>query len=202
MRRSHAATAAAAAVAVAAAGCVGPAAGPPAADGNVQPASTTPATLPAGATATTAAADPGPGRCRAADLAAAVLPGDAGAGQRHATAVLTNRAAWACQLLGYGGLALAGPGGAPVPAAQDRDPATPPQAVLLRPGRSAWSALTWTAIPSDGEPQIGDCEPAPATLLITPPDDTVPVTAPWTLGPVCDAGRVGQGAWRPAPAPP
>src|SRR4051812_18535530 len=75
----------------------------------------TPTTAAAGSTTGTPS---GPDRCHTADLTASLVPGNPGAGQRYATVVLTDSGGLPCTVHGYGGLSLAGPGGAPLPTRQ------------------------------------------------------------------------------------
>jgi hypothetical protein len=144
---------------------------------------------PAGST--TSSGSPGTGRCRTADLAGSLQPGDSGAGQRHATVVLRNTGSRTCTIKGYGGVGLVDASGAPLPTHQNRvSPA--PTTVTLKPGGSASSQLHWGAVPGTGDASSGDCQPTPAALQVIPPDETTPLSIPWTQGPVCEAGTIDQ----------
>jgi hypothetical protein len=146
--------------------------------------STPPETVP---TTTT-----GPERCPTTALTGSLRTGDAGAGQRSATLILTNRSSRPCRLDGYGGIQLADTAGEALPTRQVRDPGTAPRSVLLAPGAAGASLLRWTAVPGAG----GSCRPTPTSLRVIPPDERTALTVPWSLGPVCDGGRISQGAYR------
>ena len=152
-----------------------------------------PPTAPVGSTS---AAPSGPGRCRTADLSARLVPGSPAAGQRYATLVLTNRGGSPCTVFGFGGLGLVAPGGAPLPTRQVRlrDPA--PATVAVRPGRSASAELHWSVVAGPGDAQSGNCQPAPATLRVIPPDETEALSVPWAEGPVCQGGTIEQQAYQ------
>jgi Protein of unknown function (DUF4232) len=138
----------------------------------------------------------GPDRCRTADLAAGLRNLDPGAGQRYATVVLTNRTSSTCRVYGYGGVQLLDAARHPLPTHQIRDRGTTPRAVLLRPGGSVSSLLHWSPVPDGTENQTGPCQPTPAYLLVTPPDETQPITLPWSSSePACSHGRIGQTAY-------
>ena len=140
---------------------------------------------------TTSSGSPGTGRCHTGDLAGSLQPGDSGAGQRHATVVLRNTSDRTCTIRGYGGIGLVTASGAPLPTHQNRvSPA--PATVTLRPGGSASSLLHWGAVPGTGDSTSGDCQPTPAALQVIPPDETAPLSIPWTQGPVCEAGTIDQ----------
>ena len=126
--------------------------------------------------------------CQGTQLQASLQMADAGAGQRYVTLVLAN-AGGACRISGYVGLQLLGAGGVPIPTVVGRD-AGPVVALTLQPGEKASAPLHWAGIPLSDEVQSGPCEPQPAEVQITPPDQTESVTAAWTLDPVCGHGRI------------
>jgi len=168
------------------------------------PGATTPATGPPTPTPTDRTAGApvppttptGPDRCHTADLTAGLHNLDAAAGSRYATAVLTNRTRSTCRIYGYGGVQLLDAARHPLPTHQIRDPGTPPRPVLLRPGGSASARLHWSPLPDGTESQTGPCQPTPTYLLITPPDETQPITVPWSSSePACSHGRIGQTAY-------
>jgi hypothetical protein len=135
------------------------------------------------------------GRCHTGDLAASLQPGDSGAGQRHATVVLRNTSSRTCTVTGYGGIGLVDASGAPLPTRQNRVSSPAVATVTLRPGGSASSLLHWGAVPGAGDASTGDCQPTPAALQVIPPDETSPLSVPWTQGPVCEAGTIDQQAY-------
>ncbi|HEY3683145.1 MAG TPA: DUF4232 domain-containing protein [Streptosporangiaceae bacterium] len=125
----------------------------------------------------------GPSRCHTGDLSVRVTGGDAGAGQRYAGVVLTNTSSRTCTVYGYIGVALSGP----APTDLIRDPGDRHR-VTLPPGGAAATSLHWTAVPADGEGP--NCGPRPASIAITPPDETTQHTVSWPYGGVCQHGEM------------
>ena len=147
----------------------------------------------AGAATLLAAAPPAharPRRCRADDLTARLGRTDAGAGQRFATLSLRNRAASTCRTYGYVGMRLRGQDGAKLPTNVVRVRHATAREVYLQPGDRAFTRLRWGAIAGSGETTSGPCEPTPARLEVTPPDDTHQLHTAWRAGPVCQHGRI------------
>jgi hypothetical protein len=132
-------------------------------------------------------------RCHTSELTGSLGPETAGAGQRYATLVLRNTGSRTCTVHGFGGVGLAGALGA-LPAKQVRS-GGPPTTVRLAPGGTARSALHWGAINGPGDAPTGDCQPAPITLRVIPPDETDPLSVAWTFGPVCEGGTIEQQAY-------
>jgi hypothetical protein len=151
-------------------------------------------------TGTTSSAT-GPDRCHTAELRARLHALDSAAGQRYAALILTNRSTSTCRVYGYGGIQLLDAARRPVPTQQVRDPNSPPRLVSLRPGASAYSRLHWGVVPSGSESQTGPCEPTASYLLVTPPDETQPITVAWSYGMVCQRGRIEQTAYAPGTGP-
>jgi hypothetical protein len=141
-------------------------------------------------------------RCHTSNLSATLVEGSPGAGQRYAQIVLTNRSSATCTVYGYGGMLLLDAHKHALPTNVHRDPSTPPRKVTLAPGGKAHSQLHWTVIPGPGEPTTGPCEPTPAYLQVTPPDERARLTTTWSFGPVCQHGRIDQGAYRAGGATP
>jgi FtsP/CotA-like multicopper oxidase with cupredoxin domain len=138
--------------------------------------------------------------CQAAQLRPSLRMPDAGAGQRYVLLVLLDTGA-PCQMTGYVGLQLLGAGGAPIPTVVSRE-AGRLVPVSLEPGGAASTPLHWAGIPLSDEAQDGPCEPQPAQVEITPPDQTAFATTAWTLDPVCGHGRIDvQPLVRGVPAP-
>jgi hypothetical protein len=138
--------------------------------------------------------------CQAAQLEPSLRMPDAGAGQRYVMLVLVDTGA-PCQMTGYVGLQLLGAGGAPIPTVVSRQ-AGRLVPVSLERGGAASTPLHWAGIPLSDEAQAGPCEPQPAEVQITPPDQTAFVTAAWALDPVCGHGRIDvQPLVRGVPAP-
>jgi Protein of unknown function (DUF4232) len=151
-----------------------------------------PTRAPAGPSAPAPAAAPGAGvptRCQTGDVSATLTQGSPGAGQRYAALTLTNRSGHACQVYGYVGMLLLDAGGQPLPTSVGRTPPSP-SPVVVQPGGHVSAQLHWTVVPAPDEAQAGLCEPAPATALVTPPDETTQLAVPWTMDPVCQHGRI------------
>jgi hypothetical protein len=135
-----------------------------------------------------------PAQCSTADLAAQLRAGSPGAGQRYATIVLTNTSGRTCTVGGYGGMALLGAPGQGVPTDLHRNSSPAPSTVSLAPGGSARSLLHWTVVPAPDESGTA-CEPSAVTAVVTPPNQTTAALRPWTLGVVCQHGRIDQAAY-------
>lgn len=134
-------------------------------------------------------------RCHTSMLSGSVQRGDPGAGQRYAELVLTNDSAETCTLYGYGGLQLIDSNGAPLNTELTRAPSPGPAMIELNPGESAHKTLHWTAIPHQGEPTDGPCQPVPAGARVIPPDETDPLSINWAFGPVCGFGAIEGSAY-------
>jgi hypothetical protein len=212
-RRLPLATVASLAAVLAVAGCSGHPATPTAAAPSsivppvaADPAVTTPATSPSIPIPTSITPTPttpaGPARCHTADLTARLRELDAAAGSHYAALVLTNRSTRTCRVYGYGGVQLLDAAHRPLPTHQVRVRIPPPNRVLLRPGASAYSLLHWSVVPAGTESVsvTGRCEPTPTYLLVTPPDETQPITIAWSAW-ICSHGRIAQTAYAPGTAP-
>jgi hypothetical protein len=145
-------------------------------------AATTPATgtTPAAPTGSEGSA-PATDRCHTGEFTAAFGPVDAGASNRNATVVLTNRGGRTCTVFGYGGLQPLDAAGKPI-ATLTLTRVSPPAPALVRvaPGGKVYKDLHWTVIPSPGE----KCS-SPASAQVTPPDETDHITLRWPYGTVC-----------------
>jgi hypothetical protein len=137
----------------------------------------------------TAAATQAPTRCHTADLAGSLRPGSPGAGQRYAVLVLTNLSSQTCWVYGYVGMQLFDGAGHPLPTNVIRDPATP-ATITLQPGDTAFALLHWGAINGVGDSPTAQCQPDPASVQVTPPDETTQLVIPWSYGMVCQQGRI------------
>ncbi|HEX8868765.1 MAG TPA: DUF4232 domain-containing protein [Lentzea sp.] len=156
---------------------------------------TMPTSTPSSPTSTpsatdTAAAAPALKRCDSSALKGQVDPTDAGAGNRYGKFVVTNASTGPCTLNGYSGFQLDNAAGAAIPTKLERKADPGPKALTLAPGAKASANLHWGVVPSGNEPVEGPCQPEPAKAAAIPPDETVPLTVPWTLGPVCSGGRI------------
>ncbi|MFC7341300.1 DUF4232 domain-containing protein [Saccharopolyspora griseoalba] len=136
-----------------------------------------------------------PGRCHTSMLSGSMGRVEAGAGQRYAELILTNRSGEPCTIYGYGGLQLVDAAGRPLPTELTRSPNPGPSPIELAPGQAASATLHWTANPHEGEPTDGPCQPTPATAQVIPPDETDWVPVNWTGGPVCGWGDVEASAY-------
>jgi hypothetical protein len=136
--------------------------------------------------------DPG---CAPAQLEGRVVPGDAAAGRRRATLVVTNTSSHTCTLYGYGGAELYTATGVPIPTRMERVPDPEPSLVRLLPGGTAAKELRWGVVPSGDEPVDEPCQVPASEIRVIPPDETSPFWVIWDLGPVCDGGRIEGSAY-------
>lgn len=151
------------------------------------PPSPASSTAPAG---NSGAATPAEKRCDSSSLKGQINPTDAGAGNRYGKFVVTNSGTTPCTLNGYSGFQLENASG-PVPTKLERKADPGPTALTLAPGGKASANLHWGVIPAGSEPvEGGPCQPEATKALAIPPDETAPLTVPWTLGPVCSGGRI------------
>ncbi|SOD64049.1 Protein of unknown function [Streptomyces zhaozhouensis] len=127
--------------------------------------------------------------CATDALSATVTPLDSGAGNRHATLVLTNTSDTDCRTQGWPGLELAADDGS-LPTTTVRDTSREADQLTLAPGESAWSQLRWTVVPGEEDPADGSCGPEPTTLRVIPPDTREATEADWQWGEVCGDGRI------------
>ena len=140
-------------------------------------------------------------RCHTRELGAALQQQRPGGGSRYAVLTLTNRSSRTCPVTGFPGLQLLDSSSKPLPTNVVRDQQQPPQTVQLAPGAAAYTTLHWGLVPGDGEPQTTQCEPTPASVEVTPPDETTHLVIGWTYGPVCQKGRIDLPALAPGPGP-
>lgn len=135
------------------------------------------------------AAVPGLKRCDSATLTGEVVPTDAGAGNRYGKFIVTNSGSAACTLNGYSGFQLQNDAG-DVPTKLERKADPGPATVTLAPGAKAAANLHWNVVPAGDEPAQGPCRPEPSKAAAIPPNETAPMSVPWTFGPVCSGGRI------------
>lgn len=127
-------------------------------------------TIPA---ATSAAA---PARCaaEALDLSTRERPSDS-PGQSRLEVVLTNTSAQSCAVQGFPGVHLVGPQDPTFgPTYQLPRQAADPAPLTVEPGAAVGSLLTYLPGGPDGW--------VPVTLVVTPPDTTTRLQAPWPAG--------------------
>ncbi|MFB7243680.1 hypothetical protein CW362_02725 [Streptomyces populi] len=128
----------------------------------------------------------GSGRCHTSELRASVGRNDPGAGQENFPVVLTNRSGRTCTVRGYPGAAFVDASGKQLGPDPRRSPGTP-TTVVLAPGHSAWSGLTFS------NPEIsGAATATPASLVVTPPDELDSLTVTWTQGEVPVSGNASS----------
>jgi hypothetical protein len=100
---------------------------------------------------------------------------------------LVNRSTHRCRIFGYGGIQMLDAAGAALPTHQDRGHGA--TLLTLGPGDRAYSSLFWISN-TDAVPCF-----SPTFLLVTPPDETRSLRAPFTHT-VCGNGVVSQGAYQ------
>lgn len=119
-----------------------------------------------GMSAASPAAGSGP-RCRAGDLAGAIIDVQGAAGSRSGRLVLVNTSSRTCHAKGFVGARLIGPDGRPLATHVTRDHSTPARTVVIRSGAAGAVEVRWNVVPSGSEP----C-PLAHWLRVTPPDAT------------------------------
>jgi hypothetical protein len=126
-------------------------------------------------------------RCHSAGLHAVVTGYNAGAGSRFAKLLFTNVSGHSCKVLGWPGLGLGtsseGFGGAVI----RQGGAT---SFVIPPGGHAYTLLRWSAVPAADENQGPTCEGVATILQVIPPDETVPLVAPWSGGAACQHNQL------------
>jgi len=126
------------------------------------------------------------GRCHTSELRASLGSDNPGAGQEHYPMVLTNTSGRTCTVAGYPGAAFTDAAGrqlGPDPA-RTAGRATP---LILAPGQSAWSGLSFT------NPEVSGATSAkPTWLLVTPPNERDSLRIAWTGGAVPVSGTASQ----------
>lgn len=163
---------------------------------------TQPAPTPSANSASTPAAPAAGERCHTRELAASLQQQRPGGGNRYAVLTLTNRSSRSCPVTGFPGLQLLDSSRRSLPTNVVRDQQQAAQTVQLAPGAAAFTTLHWGLVAGDGEPQTTQCEPAPASVEVTPPDETTQLVIGWTYGPVCQKGRIDLPALAPGAGPP
>ncbi|HEY0559838.1 MAG TPA: DUF4232 domain-containing protein [Frankiaceae bacterium] len=111
-------------------------------------------------------------RCHTSQLAATIDSVQGAAGSSIAAVTLRNASADTCTIQGYVGLAFER-GGQQVPTTVNRDTSLAATVVTLAPGATTRFQARANNIPSGTDTS---CQPAPDHLLLTPPDETDPLT--------------------------
>jgi hypothetical protein len=132
--------------------------------------------------------------CSGHAVVAQLRPGAGSGDRRSATIGLTNASAVSCTLSGFPELQLVAAGNDPVSTLTVRK--GQPSTVRLKPGATAWSALSWTTRAAADEPASGRCQPAADRLAVFAPQDHVEMDVTYSGGPVCQHGRIEVGAFR------
>lgn len=156
------------------------------------PATTTAGSSPSSSSSGSASSSSSTQRCHSGGLVGRLATEDSSTGHRHALLELRNISGSTCTVYGYGGVQLIDDVGQNLPTHQVRVASPAPTPVTVPAGGTATSQLTWAEIPGDGDATSGPCQPTPATLAVIPPDETQPLSIPWTLGPVCQGGTLDQ----------
>ncbi|SHH41915.1 DUF4232 domain-containing protein [Streptomyces sp. 3214.6] len=123
-------------------------------------------------------------RCRTADLRASIGPNRPGAGQENFAVVLTNNSTRTCTVYGFPGIAFVDGGGEAVTPDPGRAVGQEEPTVTLKPGASAWSALTFANPAATGVTTV-----TPAAVLVTPPDETASIKVAWSGDKVSNTGK-------------
>ncbi|MBO3746752.1 DUF4232 domain-containing protein [Streptosporangiaceae bacterium NEAU-GS5] len=124
-------------------------------------------------------------RCHTGALKAKVGGQDAGAGQRYAQLILTNKSSRSCWLYGFPGLIMFDSHGDALRTRPRREAVTPHK-VVLKPGKSAHARLHWGVIQTGSETTC----PTSARLMIIPPDEVNAHLEIPFVATACDAGRI------------
>ncbi|MFB9678651.1 DUF4232 domain-containing protein [Streptosporangium vulgare] len=122
-------------------------------------------------------------RCRTEALAARVGTVNAGAGQRYAPLVFTNRSGRTCWVYGFVGLIMIDGSGDALRTRTRRENVKP-RRITLRPGASAHATLHWNQVPGGNNPCVTS-----ARLMIIPPDEVAHLEIPFRAT-VCGDGRL------------
>jgi hypothetical protein len=115
-------------------------------------------------------------------LRASVGADDPGAGQENFPVVLTNTSGHGCTVGGYPGAAFTDAAGGQLGPDPTRATGTP-EAIILKPGQSAWSGLSFA------NPEVsGATSATPSWLLVTPPNEKDSLRVQWMGGAVPVSG--------------
>ncbi len=137
------------------------------------------ATRPAGTTPAGTATPSGGGaaaRCGADDLDLSLLPAGGAAGTHFVALSVTNTSGEDCVINGFPGVSLTDGSGDALGEPADRNPAVGAQAITLAPGEAAHAML---GIPNHQNYPPGECEGPSEELVMYPPDELEPITAPF-----------------------
>jgi hypothetical protein len=133
--------------------------------------------------------------CTADVLTGTIQPRNAGAGNRVALLVVTNKSQKTCTLWGYGGVELMDLAKNVIPTVAERNLDPGPALVTLAPGFSAAKNLHWGVVPTGDEPTDGPCQVPSTGIRVLPPDETAQFEVAFEFGSVCDHGRIETSAY-------
>ncbi|NHD18179.1 MULTISPECIES: DUF4232 domain-containing protein [unclassified Actinopolyspora] len=148
-----------------------------------------------GRTPTSTEHPPPVSRCHTGSLDGSLKRGHPGAGQRYAELTVRNTGDSTCTLYGYPGLELLDESGSPLPTDVSRTADPGPSTLRLAPDETSSAQLHWGVVPTGTDPAGSSCEPVPAGVRVTPPDETDSFRLDWNLGRVC-GGDVDVTAFR------
>jgi uncharacterized protein DUF4232 len=123
---------------------------------------------------------PATDRCHTGEFTAAFGPEDAGAGNRNASVVLTNKGGRTCTVFGYGGLQPLDAAGKPITTLTLTRVNPPPALLRVAPGGKVYKGIHWAVIARTGQKCV-----SPVSAQVTPPDETDHITLKWPFGTVC-----------------
>jgi hypothetical protein len=106
-------------------------------------------------------------RCRARDLAGAIIDVQGAAGTRSGRLILVNKSSTSCRIKGFVGVRLVGTNGVPLPTHVNHLRGTPVRTVVIRSGAAGALTIRWNVIPS-GSTACATAE----WLRVSPPGDT------------------------------
>ncbi|MFI7635110.1 DUF4232 domain-containing protein [Nonomuraea sp. NPDC049400] len=134
-------------------------------------------------------------RCRTDALTARLGRQDPGAGNVYAPLVLTNTSAQTCWVYGFPGLIMIDGNGDALRTRVRRENLRP-RRVVLKPNASAHARLHWGMVETGAEKRC----PAPARLMIIPPDEAAAHLEIPFRATVCDNGRIDVRPFAPGAA--
>ncbi len=105
-------------------------------------------------------------RCRAGDLAGAIIDVQGAAGSQFGRLILVNTSSRTCRMKGFIGGRFIGQDNQQLPTHVTRDHSTPARTIAVKPGAAGAAELRWSLVPSDRS-----CRTA-RWLRVTPPGET------------------------------
>jgi hypothetical protein len=112
---------------------------------------------------------------------------NAGAGSRFAKLLFTNVSGHSCKVKGWPGLGLGnaseGFGGAVIRQGVSTS-------FVIPAGGHAYTLLRWSAVAAADETEGPTCQGVATVLQVIPPDETMPLVAPWSGGAACQHNQL------------